>query len=141
MATPDFSDLRSRLLRSGVAPRHVQRTVQELSAHYEDLVAEALEQNSSPEEAESWAVRQLGDVDTLVSAIRERPELLGWAASYPHLALVSYPLACLVVLPAVPVIAGVANASQLARWIACAALGGLVTAGILLVLQLSITLT
>lgn len=141
MAAPDFSALQSRLLRSGVAPRHVQRTVEELSAHYEDLVDEALSYDRSRNEAERWAFRQLGDVDTLVRAVCERPELRSWADRYPHVALVIYPLACLAVLPAVPVIAGAANASLLARWIACAALSALVTAGLLLILQLSITLT
>jgi hypothetical protein len=38
----------------------------------------------------------------------------------------------------VPVIAGVAHAVNLARWAACIALGGFVTAAILLVLQLTI---
>ena len=50
-------------------------------------------------------------------------------------------MACVAVLPAVPLIAGIANASALGRWMACAILGGLVTATMLLVLQLLITLT
>jgi hypothetical protein len=141
MAAPDFGRLSSCLLRSGVAPRHVQRTVLELTAHFEDLVDEALAFGCGQEEAQQRARRQLGDIDTLVHAVRERKELLSWAASYPHVALLFYPLACLAVLPAVPVIAGAAYATRLARWIACAVLSGLVTAGILLVLQLSITLT
>lgn len=91
--------------------------------------------------AERQAIRQLGDIDLLANAVCARPELRSWAADYPRIALVVYPLACLAVLPAIPFIAGVANASYLARWIACALLSGLVTATILLVLQLSITLT
>ena len=38
----DLSRLQSELLRSGVAPRHVRRTVDELNDHYEDLVEQAL---------------------------------------------------------------------------------------------------
>jgi hypothetical protein len=57
------------------------------------------------------------------------------------LALVAYPIACIAALPAVPLIAGVAYAPALARWIGCALLGGPVTASMLLVLQLVITLT
>jgi hypothetical protein len=33
-----FENLRERLLRAGVAPRHVQRYLRELSDHYEDVV-------------------------------------------------------------------------------------------------------
>jgi hypothetical protein len=57
------------------------------------------------------------------------------------LALVAYPIACIAALPAVPLIAGAAYATALARWIGCALLGGPVTASMLLVLQLVITLT
>ena len=38
MSRPELSRLRARLLRSGVAPRHVKRTVAELDAHFDDLV-------------------------------------------------------------------------------------------------------
>lgn len=141
MPRPDLSRLRSRLLRSGVAPRHVHRTVAELDAHFDDLVAEALGRGMGRTQAEDEALVQLGDVDVLADAVRERPELRSWAADYPRVALVVYPLACLTVLPVVPLIAGIANASYLARWLACALLSGLFTAGMLLALQLSITLT
>jgi len=141
MPRPDLSQLRTQLLRSGVAPRHVQRTVAELDAHFDDLVDEALGDGADQARAERHAIRQLGDVDLLVDAVRARPELRSWAADYPRIALLVYPLACLAILPAVPIIAGIANASYLARWIACALLSGLVTASMLLVLQLSITLT
>jgi hypothetical protein len=119
----------------------VHRTVVELDAHFDDLVDAGLDRGISRTRAENEALRQLGDVDVLVDAVRERPELRSWAADYPRVALVAYPLACLAVLPAVPLIAGIANASYLARWLACALLSGLFTAAMLLVLQLSITLT
>src|ERR1700740_1459704 len=37
-----FSDLRERLLKSGVAPRHVRRYLGELSEHLADLQAEEM---------------------------------------------------------------------------------------------------
>jgi hypothetical protein len=55
--------------------------------------------------------------------------------------VVVYPLTCLALLPAMPVLAGVAHASLLARWTTCVLLGGFVTAAIFLVLQLSIALS
>lgn len=141
MSRPDFDQLRNRLLRSGVAPRHVRRTVEELGAHFDDLVDEALDNGTDRARAERQASEQLGDIDVLADAACARPELRSWAADYPRIAVVVYPLACLAVLPAVPFLAGIANASDVARWIACALLSGLVTATMLLVLQLSITLT
>jgi hypothetical protein len=141
MPRPDLSRLRNHLLRSGVAPRHVQRTVEELDAHFDDLVEAALGNGNDRARAERQALEQLGDTNVLADAVCARPELRSWAADHPRTALVVYPLACLAVLPLMPFIAGIANASVVARWVACALLGGLVTATMLLVLQLSITLT
>ena len=141
MSRPELSRLRTRLLRSGVAPQHVRRTVLELDAHFDDLVDEALGDGVDLAQAECQALQQLGDIDLLTRAVCARPELRSWAANYPRIAIVVYPLTCLAILPAVPVIAGIANASHLARWVACALLSGLVTATMLLVMQLSITLT
>ena len=141
MSRPELSRLRTQLLRSGVAPRHVRRTVLELDAHFDDLVDEALGNGVDRAQAEHQALHQLGDVDLITHAVCARPELRSWAANYPRIALVAYPLACLAILPVVPVIAGIANVSYVARWVACALLSGLVTATMLLVMQLSITLT
>ena len=141
MPRPDLRRLRADLLRSGVAPRHVKRAELELGDHFEDLVDDGLAAGMDLPEAESRAVRTLGSIDRIADEIRSRRELQSWAACYPRLALVFYPLACIAVLPVVPVIAGVANANHVGRWIACAVMSGLVTAAMLLVLQLSITLT
>lgn len=141
MPRPDFNSLQSQLLRTGIAPRHVHRTITEMNDHFDDLVEDAVQSGLDEAGAERHANQELGDMNLIAAAVCERPELRGWAANHPRVALVVYPLACLAVLPALPVIAGVANASYLARWIACAILSGLVTASILLLLQLSITLT
>lgn len=141
MPRPDLRQLRSRLLQSGVAPRHVKRTELELGEHFEDLVDSGMESGLDRRDAERRAMHALGDIELIAAEICARPELRSWAVNYPRLALVFYPMACVAVLPAVPIIAGVANASNVGRWIACALMSGLVTAAMLLVLQLSITLT
>ena len=69
-----------------------------------------------------------------------RRELKTWAFRYPQLAVVVYPLACLAVLPAMPVFAGIAHRTSLARWGASLLAAGLVTALMLLSMQLSILL-
>ena len=141
MHRPDFDALRAGLLRAGVAPRNVRRAMLELGEHYDDLVDEALAAGMDPSDAEHQARRALGDLECIAAEIAARPELRGWAWQHPRLALIVYPVACIAVLPALPLIAGVANAPALARWIGCAFLGGLVTATMLLVMQLVITLT
>jgi hypothetical protein len=138
MREPDFNDLVTRLVQSGIAPRHAHRTVSEIRDHYDDLVDAAVNDGASSREARRQAAVELGGIDDLVSAMSARRELKAWPYRYPRTALVVYPLACLAVLPAVPVNAGIANAPLLARWGASLVAAGLFTAALLLVLQLSI---
>lgn len=141
MPRPDFNRLAGELMRAGVSPRHVRRTVVELSDHFDDLVDEGIGLGMDVRAAEKMARRNLGELPGLVTAIRERPELLSWAHRFPHVALAVYPLTCLALLPALPVLTGVAHAQQLARWAMSIFLSGLVTAAMFLVLELSIILT
>jgi hypothetical protein len=140
MPRPDFRGLRNELLGTGVAPAHVTRTITELSEHYQDLVDMALDTGQSRHEAERCACLALGDLGEVASIIGRQSEFKSWAWRFPKLAVIIYPLACLAALPAVPVIAGVQNAAEVARWAAGLAAGALVTAAIFLVLQLSILL-
>ncbi len=137
----ELKELHNELLRSGVSPRHVRRTVAELTDHYDDLVESALEDCADRDAAEKRALRDLGELSGIATAIKAQPALRCWAYRFPHVALIVYPLTCLALLPAVPVMAGVAHAGYLARWAACILLSGLVTASIFLFLQLSIALT
>ena len=141
MRRPDFGEFRAFLLRSGVASRNVRRAELELTDHYHDLVDDAVAKGMTPVDAERQARRELGDLEMIAAEIAVRPELRGWARQYPRLALVVYPLACIAVLPAVPLIAGVAHAPTLARWASGVLLGGAVTATMLLLMQLVITFT
>jgi len=138
MREPDFNELASRLLKSGITPRHAHRTVNEVRDHYDDLVDAAVDEGASSRVARLEAARELGQMDDFVAQMSARRELKTWAFRYPRTAIVVYPLACLAVLPAVPVNAGIANASLLARWGASLLAAGLFTAALLLVLQLSI---
>ena len=138
MREPEFQVFAKRLLDAGIAPKHVHRTVNEMRDHYDDLVEAGVDQGLRRAAAQERALDRLGQVDDLVQEMASHPELKGWASRYPRTAIVVYPLACLAVLPAVPVFAGVAHASLLARWGASLIAAGLVTAGMLLILQLSI---
>jgi hypothetical protein len=118
----------------------VRRTVAELREHLDDLVEAALESGFEIQLARRQAAAQMGDLQQVAIAMRACPEMRSWSYRFPRIAVVIYPLTCLALLPAVPVLAGVAHASVLARWTACVLFGGLVTAAIFLVLQLSIVL-
>jgi len=97
MDKPDFAAIRERLLRGGVAPRHVRRTVAELQDHYADLVSEALGHGSRPDAAAAEARRRLGAEETIVAEVLGRRELRSWAHRWPW---AIYGLAPLFVLPA-----------------------------------------
>jgi hypothetical protein len=140
MHEPNFKQLQSDLLSVGISPRYVRRTVCELREHLDDLVDARLGNGDELDEARSAAAEQMGDLRDVATAMSAYPELQRWSYRYPRIAVVVYPLTCLALLPAVPVLAGVAHAPQLARWGACMLVGGCVTASIFLMLQLSISL-
>lgn len=138
MSSIDFSRFERELQRSGIAPRHRRRTMAELAAHCDDLETALREQGVSHHEAAREARRRLGDLDDVAAAIAARPELKCWYLRWPRTARVVYPVACVAALPLVPVFAGVNHASAIARWGACLVLSGGFTAGLLLLLTLSI---
>lgn len=138
MRDPDFNSLAKSLLESGIAPRHAHRTVNELRDHYDDLVDFAVDDGMNSKQARAFATKQLGSMDQFVDAMRSRRELKTWAFRYPHVALIVYPVACLVALPAIPVFAGFAHRSTVARWGASLLAAGLVVAATMLGLQLMI---
>lgn len=136
----DFQPLVKRLLRKGLAPGHARRTVDELRDHYNDLVDQAVDAGAGSARARSLAAERLGAVDDFVAEMASRRELKTWPYRYPHLAVVVFPLGCLVMLPAIPVFAGIANAATLARWGISLLAAGLVTAAMMLVMWTSIIL-
>ena len=78
-----WRELRERLLRGGVAPRHVRRYVTELREHWADLTAEEERAGLSRAEAEARALARLGRVDDLARTMIERRELRSWTARAP----------------------------------------------------------
>lgn len=137
---PDFKYLSSQLLKKGIAARHARRTVSEMQDHYDDLLEAALDSGDRKSEARQKAAERLGDLDDFVAAMAARRDLKSWSFRYPRLAVVVYPLACLAVLPAAPVFAGYAHRDILMRWTLSLLGAGLVTALMMLVMQLTIVL-
>jgi hypothetical protein len=82
MAKP-FRELRERLLRAGVAPRHVRRYLSELSDHLADLTTEEERAGRSPADAQSAALNRLGGMDELARAMMERRDVQAWSVRAP----------------------------------------------------------
>jgi hypothetical protein len=82
MAKP-FHELRERLLRAGVAPRHVRRYLSELSDHLADLTTEAERAGRNPADAQSAALNRLGGMDELARAMMERRDVQAWSVRAP----------------------------------------------------------
>ena len=137
----DVDRLRRQLLESGMAPRHVVRVVSELSDHLEDLETEAMRQGRCLEEARADAIDRFGDVNVIAEHVLSRPELKCWLYRFPHLARFVLPIAYILVLPAAPIFAGVSHAPAIGRWCACLVVSGLVTSGMLLMMQIAITIS
>lgn len=78
-----FHDLRERLLRAGIAPRHVRRYLAELSDHFADLLVEEQRAGLSHTEAASAALARLGGIDELTVAMIAQPRLRSWSARAP----------------------------------------------------------
>jgi len=91
MAKP-FNELRERLLRAGVAPRHVRRYLDELADHLSDLRAEEERAGRSRDDAEAAALSRLGGMDALSKAMTERRQLQSWCARAPWAAFGLAPL-------------------------------------------------
>jgi hypothetical protein len=92
-----FADVAEQLLRGGMAPSHVRRTVFELSAHFEDLLAEVRAQGLSENDAAAEASARLG-ADAMVARFLARPELRSWARRRPVIAFALLPVAAYIAL-------------------------------------------
>ena len=87
-----WDELRERLLRAGIAPRHVRRYVAELEDHLADLRAEEEHAGRSRTEAAAAARSRLGSVDELAHAMESRPKLRSWSARAPWLVFTAGPV-------------------------------------------------
>jgi hypothetical protein len=83
MSQPCFDKLSERLLRAGIAPRHVHRYRRELSDHFDDLVREEKAGGTTRELAETRALSRLGSDEDLAQAMLARPELQSFMARHP----------------------------------------------------------
>ena len=110
-----FAALRLELLRGGVSPLYVERTILELGEHYEDLENDARCAGMSEEDAALTALKMLGSEQTIAAAVMARPELMSWSHRWPTVALCVRSAATIGALPALPVLYCV-RSEELVRW-------------------------
>jgi hypothetical protein len=113
------------LLRSGVAPYYVERTVIELEEHHADLESAALARGSSADEAARTADAALGDERAIAAAILARPELLTFSTRHPRVAHCLHSAAAIGALPGLPLLYCLEHRPALTRW--SVAFGGATT--------------
>jgi hypothetical protein len=104
MPQPRFDELQDRLLRAGIAPRHVRRTIGELRDHFDDLVREEMANGSSKTMAEVNALSRLGSESELAEEMLRRPQLRSLTARYPWAVFGLGPVVLLVAAFAVTIV-------------------------------------
>jgi len=116
MPDGQFESLRLELLRSGVTPVYVERTILELAEHYSDLESAALASGLSADEAARVAGATLGNERAIAAAILTRPELLTFSTRYPRVAHYLHSAATIGALPGLPLMFCIEHRPELARW-------------------------
>lgn len=76
-----FGHLEDRLLRGGIAPRHVRRTLTELREHYDDALLD--ERTKGTADAASAAHLRLGTENDIAQSILAQRELHAPSARFP----------------------------------------------------------
>ncbi len=133
-STEEFRALRQALVRGGVAPARVTRTLAELKDHFEDLRCEAMACGCAPEEAAADAMRRLGSSAVLAREVLRHREFQSWAFRWPWVPALLRQFVILTSLAAVPVLVVVSRGPVIARWCVSTGLATLVTGGLLLLL-------
>ncbi len=87
-----FEDVQERLLRAGVAPRHVRRYARELSEHLDDLIAMQKARGYDGEDADLRAHALLGTDDELTDAMLASRQFRSLSARAPWLVFGVAPL-------------------------------------------------
>jgi hypothetical protein len=92
MQSQPLKSLSERLLRTGVAHRHVRRYMRELHDHYEDALREELAKGLDRSLAEQTAWARLGNEEELARSVLAQPALRSTAARFPLLVFGAAPV-------------------------------------------------
>jgi hypothetical protein len=86
-----FEALEDRLLRGGIAPRHVKRYLRELSEHLADLTQAEVEAGFGADDAAARARAALGPDAELADAMLKQRDFRSWRARFPWLVFLLMP--------------------------------------------------
>ena len=131
MPNPQLEALRLELLRGGVAPAYVDRTITELADHLCDLEAAARAAGRSDGEAARIARTALGDERAIAAAILSRRELKAWSVRYPRMAHCLQSAVTIGTLPGVPLMFCIEHRPELARWVAAVSVATVLVGSVL----------
>jgi hypothetical protein len=96
MSELDFREMRVELIRGGVAPKYIERTLMELNTHYRELKNQAIIDGLAENEAQERARQAIGNESTLVKEILSKPELKSLSWRFPKTLFILAPLLALV---------------------------------------------
>ena len=116
MPDGQFESLRLELLRRGVAPLYVDRTIVELREHCADLESSARSAGYSAEEAALVARNMLGSDRAIAAAVVAQPALLSFSTRWPRVAHCLQSAAAIGTLPGLPLLYCIEHRPELARW-------------------------
>src|ERR1700744_4848181 len=88
---PAFAGLEDRLLRGGIAPRHVRRYLRELSEHLADLTAAERAAGHDAADAALRARAALGPDGELADAMLKQRDFRSLSARFPWLVFIVMP--------------------------------------------------
>ena len=140
MREGQFESLRLELLRSGVTPAYVERTVLELEEHYSDLENAALASGVGADEAARLALATLGDERAIAAAVLAHPELLTFSTRHPRLAHYLQSAAAIGAVPGLPLMFCIEHRPELARWMAAVGVAATLMGSVLATLNWLIVL-
>jgi hypothetical protein len=113
---PQFEALKLELQRGGIAITYIDRTLRELSDHYDDLERAARDAGYRADDAAEVARTHLGDNLVIAAAVLAQPRLKSWSYRWPMVALCMRSAATIGGLPARPVLYVAGRSDELARW-------------------------
>ncbi len=136
-----FENLKLELLRGGVAPVYVERTIVELCDHCDDLERDAREAGLPADAARSLALAQLGNEQAIAAAVLALPALRVWSYRWPLTARCLRSAAVVISLPGLPVIYCIDRGAEIARWCTARGTATLLVGALLACLNWMIVLT
>ena len=134
-----FESLPGRLCDAGYSRREADHMAQQLTEHFDDLVDDLRAAGYGDAEAGLIALRELGSVDALVDVAGECRRREHWAYRYPAFGRAVLPIAVAAIPEFNQRISPTATAASVLRWGMIVCTSAMITASMLLAMQIAIS--